>query len=142
MINSLPPEVLLQVLDALPVRIFWKDRESRYLGCNRRFSEDAGVSDPKEFIGKSDYFFYHPDQARAFRDDDAEVIFSGAAKLGIEEKLTRASGETVWIETNKLPLRDAEGAVIGVLGMYHDITARKLADDERCRVCVGKTAAA
>ena len=141
MINSLPPEVLAQVLDALPVRIFWKDRESRFLGCNQLFCDDAGISDPKEFIGKSDYFFYHPDQARAFRDDDAEVMFSGKAKLGIEEKLTRADDEVVWLETNKLPLKDAAGAIIGVLGMYHEITSRKQAEDERCRVCAKKGAA-
>jgi PAS domain S-box-containing protein len=142
MINSLPLEVLVQVLDALPVRIFWKDRESRFLGCNRRFCDDAGVTDPKEFIGKSDYFFYHPDQARAFRDDDAEVMFSGKPKLAIEEKLTRANGDIIWLETTKLPLGDADGCVIGVLGMYHEITARKLAEDERCRICAKKNVTA
>ena len=142
MINSLPPEVLVQVLDALPVRIFWKDRESRFLGCNQRFCDDAGVADPSQFIGKSDFFFYHPDQARAFRDADAEVLFSGVPKLGIEEKLTRADGTIVWLETNKLPLKDEAGNVIGVLGMYHEITERKLAEEERCRVCLRGTAAA
>lgn len=141
MINALPPEVLVQVLDALPVRIFWKDQESRYLGCNQRFCEDAGVSDPNEMIGKSDYFFFHPDQASAFRDDDADVMFTGIPKLNIEEKLTRASGETIWLETSKLPLRDSEGCVIGVVGMYQDITARKLAEETRCNICLRKAAA-
>jgi PAS domain-containing protein len=82
------------------VRIFWNDCESHFLGRNQRFCDDAGVADPQEFVGKPDYFFYHPEQARAFRDDDAEVMFSGAAKLGIEEKLTRADGTVVWLETS------------------------------------------
>ena len=89
MINALPPDVLTQVLDALPVRIFWKDRESRYVGCNKLFAADAGIEDPKEFVGKSDFYFYHPDQAKAFRDDDAEVMESLErdilAQLGIPD---------------------------------------------------------
>lgn len=97
MINSLPLEVLVQIVDTLPVRIPWKDRDSCFLGCNERFAQDAGISDPREFIGKSDYYFYHPDQASAFRDDDANVMFSGVPKLGIVEKLTRANGEVVWL---------------------------------------------
>lgn len=136
MINSLPLEVLVQVIDTLPVRIFWKDRDSRFLGCNKRFAEDAGVEDPREFVGKSDYFFYHPDQASAFRDDDADVMFSGKPKLGILEKLTRADGQITWLETNKWPLRNAEGGVIGVIGMYVDITDQKQSEDERCRACI------
>ena len=118
MINSLPPEVLVEVLDALPVRVFWKDRESRYMGCNKRFAEDAGVADPAEFIGKSDYYFYHPDQARAFRDDDADVMFTGTPRFGILEKLTKADGRTIWLETHKMPLRGAGGEVIGVIPTF------------------------
>lgn len=136
MINSLPLDVLVQVVDTLPVRIFWKDRDSRYLGCNERFAQDAGIADPREFLGKSDYFFYQPDQAAAFRDDDAEVMFSGEPKLGILEKLTRANGQIIWLETNKWPLRAADGEIVGVIGMYVDITERKQSDDERCRACL------
>jgi PAS domain S-box-containing protein len=121
MINSLPPDVLVQVLDTLPVRIFWKDRESRFIGCNRLFAQDAGVFEPSDFIGCSDYFFYPPEQASAFRDDDAEIMYYGKPKLGIIEKLTRPSG-TIWLETNKWPLRGADGEIIGVIGMYRDIT--------------------
>lgn len=141
MINSLPLDVLVQVVDTLPVRVFWKDRESRYLGCNERFAQDAGIADPREFLGKSDYFFYQPDQAAAFRDDDAEVMFSGVPKLGILEKLTRANGQIIWLETNKWPLRSADGEIVGVIGMYVDITEQKQNDDERCRACLSVIAA-
>lgn len=136
MINSLPLNVLVQIVDTLPTRIFWKDRDSRFLGCNQLFAQDAGIADPHEFVGKSDYFFYHPDQAKVFRDDDAEVMFSGVPKLGILEKLTRANGQIVWLETNKWPLRDDEGEIIGVIGMYVDISEKKQSDDERCRACL------
>ena len=135
MINALPSELLTQVLDALPVRIFWKDRESRYIGCNKLFAADAGVEDPQEFVGKSDFYFYHPDQAKAFRDDDADVMYSGRAKLGIVEKIVHESGQVQWVETNKFPMRDDAGAVVGVIGMYQDVTVRVLADEAKCRAC-------
>lgn len=135
MINSLPPAVLVQVLDALPVRIFWKDSESRYLGCNQRFADDAGIADPAELVGRSDYFFFPPEQATAFRNDDADVMFSGRAKLGIIERLTKANGQVIWLETNKLPLLNEDGAVVGIIGMYQDVTYRIEAEEERCRAC-------
>lgn len=141
MINALPSDVLVRVLDTLPVRVFWKDRESRYLGCNLRFAEDAGVFDPNEIIGRSDYFFFPPEQASAFRDDDADVMFHDKPKLGIIEKLNRPGKPVIWLETNKWPLRDAEGLIIGIIGMYRDITDSKNEDDERCRACLSVLAA-
>lgn len=141
MINSLPPEVLVQILDTLPIRIFWKDRDSRFLGCNKLFAQDAGVFTPDDFIGHSDYFFYPPEQASLFRDDDADVMYRGEPKLGIIEKLDRPGG-VIWLEANKWPLRDESGQVIGVLGMYQDVTARKHEDDERCRQCMSVLAVA
>lgn len=123
-VQSLSAETLALVIDALPVRMCWKDRESRFLGCNSLFAADAGVSDPAAFIGKTDYYFYHPDQARAFRIDDAQVMASGVAKLGIVEPLTLETGETRWMETNKVPLRNHAGEIIGVLVTYQDVTER------------------
>jgi len=142
MINSLPPDLLVQVLDTLPVRIFWKDRDSRFLGCNKKFAEDAGVDDPNDFVGHSDYFFYQPDQAAAFRDDDADVMYSGKPKLRIIEKLTKVGGKVIWLETNKWPLRNAAGEIVGVIGMYQDITAQQEERDDACRACLSAMAAA
>jgi len=128
MMSSFPPEALAFVLDALTVRVFWKDRESRFLGCNKAFADDAGIADRAEFIGRSDYYFYHPEQASEFRRDDAEVMFADQPKLGIVEKLTKMGGEVIWLETNKWPIHDDKGQVIGVLGMYQDITERMRAE--------------
>jgi len=130
MINALPPEILSQILDTLSVRLFWKDRDSRFIGCNKRF------------VGRSDYFFYHPEIAAAFREDDAEVMFTGHAKLGILEKIVKDGGQVLWLETNKWPLRNAEGEIVGVIGMYQDVTERVDADNERCRACFSALQAA
>lgn len=124
LLHTLSAETLALIIDAIPARIFWKDCDLRFLGCNRLFAEDAGVTDLSTFIGKTDYYFYHADQARAFREDDAQVIATGEPKLGIIEQLTLESGETRWLETNKVPLRNQAGQIVGVLGAYQDVTDR------------------
>ncbi|MBN8607949.1 MAG: PAS domain-containing protein [Caulobacterales bacterium] len=124
MISSLPFEVLRQVLEALPVRIFWKDRESRYLGCNQLFAEDAGIADPRHFVGKTDFYFFPFHQADGYRFVDAEVMVTGEA-MTIEEQITMPDGQVRWVQTHKMPLRDAKGAVIGLIGLYHHITEER-----------------
>lgn len=124
MISSLPFDVLQNILEALPVRIFWKDRESRYLGCNQLFADDAGIPDPRSFVGKTDFYLFPFDQAEIYRYNDAEVMLTGVPKT-IEEQLTMPDGQVRWIKTHKLPLRDAKGGVIGLVGMYQHITEQK-----------------
>lgn len=124
LLHTLSAETLALIVNAMPIRIFWKDRESRFLGCNKLFAEDAGVTDLESFVGKTDYYFYHADQARAFRVADAQVMASGEAKLGMLEELTLENGETRWMETNKVPLRNEAGQIVGVLGTYQDVTDR------------------
>jgi PAS domain S-box-containing protein len=128
---SIPVELMLTlVLDALPVGVFWKDRDSRFLGCNQKFADDSGVAEPADLIGKTNFDFYPREQAIAFRADDMEVIATGQAKLAYEEPLLLPSGKTIWVETNKLPLPNAAGEIIGVLASYHDVTERRRAADE------------
>lgn len=121
---------LQTVLDAFPLSVFWKDVNSVYLGCNRRFLQDAGLQFAHEVIGKTDYdLVWGETNAEAYRADDQAVIASKTAKLDIVEPLLQANGQRIWIETNKIPLRNAEGEVLGVLGTYHDITARQEAEE-------------
>jgi PAS domain S-box-containing protein len=124
LLHTLSAETLALIVDSIPIRIFWKDRDLRFLGCNKLFAQDAGVTDIASLIGKTDYYFYHADQARAFRKDDAQVIATGEPKIGIVEELTLETGETRWMETNKVPLRNQAGQIVGVLGTYQDITER------------------
>ncbi|HSM98019.1 MAG TPA: EAL domain-containing protein, partial [Gallionella sp.] len=120
---------LLQlVVENAPTRIFWKDRDLRYLGCNTRFAIDAGYSSPGELIGKTDFEMGWKDQAELYRADDKEVLVSGAAKLDIEEPQTTPDGNTIWLRTSKVPLLDKENRIIGILGLYQDITERKQAE--------------
>ena len=117
--------MLGDIINALPARVFWKDRNLTYLGCNTVFARDAGFADPKDIIGKNDNQMVWREQAEAYRADDRQVITSGQSKLVYEETQTTPEGKTITMLSSKLPLRDAKGEVIGVLGTYLDITARK-----------------
>lgn len=122
--------LLKTIVDTVPARIFWKDRESRYLGCNPIFAQDAGMASPQEVIGKVDYeLSWTKEQADHYRYDDQQVISSGNSKLHYEEPLNNAAGETIWIETSKVPLLSTQKEVIGVLGIYQDISKQKQAND-------------
>jgi diguanylate cyclase (GGDEF)-like protein/PAS domain S-box-containing protein len=128
--------MLASVIDALPIGMFWKDRDSRILGCNQKFAEDSGATDPAELIGKTNFDFCASETAATYRADDLEVMNSGLPKLGIEEPLLLSTGAIIWIETNKVPLRNAAGEIIGVLGTYRDVTARHKAANESLRMAL------
>jgi PAS domain S-box-containing protein len=119
-----------KVLDSVPQSIFWKDLEGRYLGCNRVFAAAVGLGEPEEIIGKTDYDLPWPrEDADAYRADDREVIRSNQPKRHIIEPLQQADGLRLWIDTSKAPLPDEDGRPFGVLGIYEDITERKLMED-------------
>jgi PAS domain S-box-containing protein len=117
--------MLQSVLDATPVRVFWKDLNLRYLGCNTHFARDAGLERPSQLLGEDDFAMGWRDQAELYRADDRAVIESGEAKLNYEEPQTTPDGRTIWLRTSKIPLRGADGEIFGVLGTYEDITEYK-----------------
>jgi hypothetical protein len=122
--------LLLQtVINNVPMRVFWKDRDLRYLGCNPPFARDAGKSSPEELLGKDDYQMGWSAQAGLYQADDRSVMYSGHAKLSYEEPQTTPDGATIWLQTAKVPLRNVANEIIGVVGVYDDITERKLAQD-------------
>lgn len=124
-------ELLKKVIDTVPVRVFWKDKHLKYLGCNKSFANDAGYREPAEIVGKSDFDLVWQDQAELYKKDDYDVISSGAAKLAYEELQTTPNGDKIWLRTSKAPLRDYEtNEVIGVLGVYDDITLNKHNEEE------------
>ncbi|MGC8762022.1 MAG: PAS domain-containing protein [Acidobacteriota bacterium] len=124
-------EAMLQsILDTVPVRIFWKDRQSRYLGCNLPFALDAGCRDPQDLLGLDDFALSWKEQAERYRADDRAVMESGTPKLGYEEPQKSPGRQPKWLRTSKVPLRNARGEVIGVLGTYEDITKEKARERE------------
>ncbi|RPH96610.1 PAS domain S-box protein [candidate division KSB1 bacterium] len=122
-------QMLRVVLDNIPVRVFWKDTKLRYLGCNMNFALDAGLTSPEEIVGKDDFQLSWLAQAESYRNDDREVMDTGVPKLQYEEPQNWPDGTQLWLNTCKIPLRDAQGRVIGLLGTYEDITAKKSVEE-------------
>ncbi|AWM40217.1 Blue-light-activated protein [Gemmata obscuriglobus] len=118
-------EALRAILDTIPQRVFWKANDLTYLGCNRPFARDMGYDSPEEVVGKSDYQGAWLELADQFRADDRRVIDSGVPKLDYEEVVVAADGSRRWVRTSKQPLRGPDGAVVGVLGTYEDVTERR-----------------
>jgi PAS domain S-box-containing protein len=126
-------DLLSTVVENIPARVFWKDSDLRYLGCNTAFARDAGRKRSEELLGKDDFEMGWRDQAERYRADDRRVIESDVPKLGIEEPQSTPEGRTIWLRTSKVPLHDAGGTVLGVLGIYEDITERKNAERSLAR---------
>lgn len=115
------------ILDHIPNHlIFWKDRNSVYLGCNTALAQQVGLKSSEEIIGKTDYDLPTlKEQSDAYRADDQLVMETGIAKLNIEEHQTLADGIVRILSTCKTPLFDEEGNVYGILAISSDITERK-----------------
>ena len=120
--------MLNTLIDSVPHRIFWKDKNSRYLGCNRAFARDIGIKDPTEVVGRTDDTLPWRDHATEIFAGDLAVVRSNEPMLGLEYHHPIHEGRLRWLRVNKVPLCDARGEVIGLLGSYEDITDYKDAE--------------
>jgi PAS domain S-box-containing protein len=123
-------QMLQSVLDNIPQRVFWKDGDSVFLGCNKAFALERGYEDPGELVGKSTYEInpLSVENADLYRTFDLEVVRTGRAKLNYEQPLIKPDGSLAWLMGSKVPMFDPDGQVSGVLGTYEDITERKRAE--------------
>jgi PAS domain S-box-containing protein len=120
----------LQVLlDNIPDRIYFKDTQSRFLKLNKALAKRLNVTDPEQAVGKSDFDFQLPERAKEFYADEQRIIQTGEALINKTEKQVMPNGETTWTSTTKIPLRDAQGTVVGLVGINRDITKQKEAEE-------------
>jgi PAS domain S-box-containing protein len=119
-------EELQLILDSAPALIFYKDRENHFLRINRAFADSMGRT-KEQLEGKSLFDLYPREQAEAYWRDDQEVLASGQPKLNIVEPMRTAAGER-WVQTGKVPCRDTQGNLTGVIGFALDITERRHAE--------------
>jgi PAS domain S-box-containing protein len=118
--------MLYKILNTIPQSVFWKDRDSRYLGCNLQFARAVGMENPDKIIGKTDFDLPWPrKEAEVYRADDRFVMDNNLSKPHIIEPLQQADGNRLWIDTTKIPLTDERGSVYGVLGVFDNISERK-----------------
>jgi PAS domain S-box-containing protein len=110
------------LLESLPHKVFFKDRNSVYAFCNKNYAQDLRIESDK-IRGMTDFDFYPRDLAEKYRADDRRVMESASTE-GIDEEYVQ-DGRRVYVHTVKTPVKDEDGNVIGVLGIFWDITDRK-----------------
>ncbi len=119
-------ELLKNIISNIPYYIFWKDKNSIYLGCNDNFAKMASVEKPEDIVGKSDDDLpWKKEESHSYSKIDKEVMGKGQLILNIEEPLHRADGKEGIMLTSKVPLRNTAGEIFGILGIATDITERK-----------------
>ncbi len=121
-------EGLQIILDSVPAWIFYKDKENRFIRVNKAYADATGLS-KENLEGKSLFDLYSKEQAEAYWRDDKEVIASGKPKFSIIEPVETKKGR-LWVQTDKIPYRDAQGNIIGIIGFAVDITEREKAEQE------------
>jgi diguanylate cyclase (GGDEF)-like protein/PAS domain S-box-containing protein len=124
-------EMLQLVMNNIPQAICWKDKHSVYLGCNRNAANDAGLQFCEDIVGLTDWDLpCTEEQARAFRQTDANVMETDTPQYHILQQQLKANGQLAWIDTNKIPLHNSAGDVVGILVSYEDVTKHKKAQEE------------
>ncbi|MEH2140154.1 protein kinase domain-containing protein [Nostoc sp.] len=119
-------QFLRLIIDNIPQSVFWKDRNSVYLGCNHNFTQTWGLGVPEDVIGKTDYDLpWASKQSDFFVARDRRIMESGRPEFNIIETLQQADGKPIWSNTNKIPLKDREGKFFGILDTSEDITERQ-----------------
>ncbi|HIA52158.1 MAG TPA: PAS domain-containing sensor histidine kinase [Candidatus Melainabacteria bacterium] len=115
------------IFDSVPAMIWYKDRHNIILRANKPAAESMGYT-VETIVGKSTYDLY-PEDAEKYYQDDLSVINSGESRLGIVDRYVNSSGEILWLQTDKIPLRDKAGNIQGVMVFSQDVTDRKRAEE-------------
>lgn len=114
------------ILDSVPAFIYYKDKDGRIMNMNKATASLARV--PREKLLNKTVAQLMPDSAEKYQRDDMEVIASGKAKMNIEESL-KLPDKKMWLKTDKLPIKDEDGNVTGLIGFSIDITERKVMEE-------------
>jgi len=128
--KGLEDHVLLQfVLDHSSDRIFFKDKESRFVRISRSLARRFGLHDEDEVVGKTDFDFFSPVHAQNAFDDERKIMQTGQPIFGKIERETMPDGRIRFAYTTKMPLRNESGNIVGTCGISTDL-AKQMNDEE------------
>ncbi|MER8593684.1 PAS-domain containing protein [Mesorhizobium sp. M1182] len=119
---------LQTLIDLVPDYMWVKDTESRFVVANRAIASDSGRDSTSDMIGLSDFDLHAPDLAQKFRLIEQQLMRDGQPMIDEEEFVVDASGTGKWFLSTKLPLRNVQNNIFGLVGIARDITARKQAE--------------
>ena len=118
-------QILQVVVDTIPQTVFWKDRNLVFLGCDRSLARKVGLDDVRQIVGKTDYDLCQARQeARVHQRCDLEIMKNRTPQYHVIASQQDAQGETIWLDTSKVPIKDARGNVCGIVEILEDVTER------------------
>jgi len=125
--------LLLSIIDTIPDHVYVKDVEGRFILDNIAHRAMYGPKTEGSTTGRTVFDYYSADDAERFDDDDHRVIETGEGIFNLEEPRAQEDGSELWIQTTKVPLRDTDGSIIGLVGISADISNRKAAEEQLLR---------
>jgi len=118
--------LLKNVINNIPHFVYWKDRDSRFLGCNERFAVAVGLKSPEDVVQKTDFdLLWREDEARFYQQADQAVMDSGEAAFNFQETWRLPDGRELVLFTCRVPLRNEKKDIVGMMAIYADITELK-----------------
>ena len=122
-------KLLRTLIDSIPSLIYVKDREGKFIIANKAIAEFMQAGSPEQLVGKDDFDYYTSDVASYFASREKELIRTGEPVSDLVEEFTFKT-KRFWISTSKIPLRNLEGDIVGLVGVGHDITRIKLIEEQ------------
>ncbi|MDZ8118175.1 PAS domain S-box protein [Pontiella agarivorans] len=121
--------MLQLIMDSIPMSVFWKDKDSIYLGCNKTYIRECGLESLDSVVGQTPYDLFDPKQALAVVERDQDIIQNNHPLYNFTQSYARPDGSIAWREISKIPLRDEKGRAVGVLDVWHDVTEQNRAEE-------------
>ena len=122
-------DLLQALMDNIPDTIYFKDTLSRFTRINKAQASVLGVPKPEDAIGKTDLHFQAPELARGFYEEEQRLVQTGESLVNRLEFNPTPDGEPRWFSATKVPIKDAQGSVMGMVGISRDVTKRKQAEE-------------
>lgn len=122
-------QMLQLIMDTIPMSVFWKDKDSVYLGGNKAFMKECGLGSAEDVVGKTPYDLFDHKTATRMVESDQQVIDTNQPLFNDLHSFTRPDNGAGWRETSKIPLQDDDGQAVGVLGVWRDVTEQNQAEE-------------